>query len=59
MIEKHDLIKLSDSVSIIHEEMPDNISKKKSTDGNEDEESPEDKMIFNDPGFESYDKLFD
>ena len=39
--------------------MPDNTSKKKSTDGNEDEEPSENETIFNDPGFESYDKLFD
>ena len=40
--------------------MPDNYSKNKSTNDNDDEEElPEDKMMFNDTSFIIYDKLFD
>lgn len=37
--------------------MPDISSKKKSTDDYEDEEEPPE-TLFNEPNFESYDKLF-
>ncbi|RIA93084.1 hypothetical protein C1645_735854 [Glomus cerebriforme] len=41
-------IKLSDSTSVLREEIPDNYSKNKSIDDNEDEEEPpENEIIFN------------
>ncbi|RIA91688.1 hypothetical protein C1645_821715 [Glomus cerebriforme] len=59
-IDKTGQIKLSNSISVLHKEMPDNYSKNKSTDDNDNEEEPlEDEMIFNNTSFITYDKLFD
>ncbi|RIA79599.1 hypothetical protein C1645_840304 [Glomus cerebriforme] len=59
-IDKTGQIKLSDSILVLREEMPDNYSKNKSTDNNDDDEKlPEDETMFNDTSFIIYNKLFD
>ncbi|CAI2188411.1 16789_t:CDS:2 [Funneliformis geosporum] len=59
-IDKNSQIKLSYLTSILHEEVPDISSRNKSTDDNEDKEDlPEDKMMFNNISFKTYNKLFD
>ncbi|RIA78998.1 hypothetical protein C1645_841825 [Glomus cerebriforme] len=48
------------ATSVLRKEMPDNYSKNKSTNDNDDEEElPEDETIFNDTSFITYDKLFE
>ncbi|CAI2185377.1 4519_t:CDS:2 [Funneliformis geosporum] len=59
-INKNSQIKLSNSISILREEVPDISSKKKFTDDNEDEkEPPKDETTSNDISFKQYNKLFD
>ncbi|CAI2166371.1 16623_t:CDS:2 [Funneliformis geosporum] len=59
-IDKNGQIKLSDSILILREKVPDISSKKKFTDDNEDEnQPPEDEIMSNDISFKQYDKLFD
>ncbi|RIA80004.1 hypothetical protein C1645_839462 [Glomus cerebriforme] len=48
-------IKLSNLTSVLRKEMPDNYSKNKSTDDNNEEEPSENEMMFNDTSFITYD----
>jgi len=66
VIDKNSQIKLSDSTSVLREEVltsvlcEENSNKKKFIDNNKDEEEPpEDEMMFNNTSFKIYDKLFD
>ena len=59
MLYKKNLIELSDSFSVLREEVP-NGKKKYISDDNEDEEKPlEEKILFNNPNYKSYNQLFD
>jgi len=56
---KKNLIELSDSFSVLREEVPDGKKKYISDDNEDEEETPEEETLFNDPNYKSYDQLFD
>ena len=59
MFYEKNLIKLSDSFSVLYEEIP-NSKKKYILNDNEDKKKAfEKEMLFNDPNYKSYDQLFD
>ena len=59
MFNKKGLIELSDSLSILHEEIPDGKKKYTSDDNEEQEEPLEEETLINDPIYKSYDTFFE
>ena len=59
MLDKKGLIELSDSLSILHEEVPDDKKKYTSDDNEEQEEPLEEETLINDPIYKSYDTFFE
>ena len=59
MLYKKNLIELSDSFSVLREEVPDGKKKYISDNNKDEEETLEEETLFNDLNYKSYDQLFD